>query len=73
MLEKYARGLANQTQAFMILMGYVMAYAAFFVVLVEYGGTSPSLKVMQWALILPPIAYAVAIAVANISQARNPT
>lgn len=73
MLSKYAWGVAKLAQAFMAIMGYVMAYVAFFIVLVEYGGTSPSLKVMQWALLLPPIAYVVGVSVANISQARNPT
>lgn len=71
MLAKYSRAVVNQARGFMIMMGYIMALAAFFVTLAQLGDITPALKVTMWALLAVPIVYALAVTVESLTKNRE--
>lgn len=73
MLAEYARVVTNRAQAFMILMGYIMALAAFFVTLAQIGEITQSMRVLMYALLAVPILSTLAAGVESIASAREHT
>jgi len=71
MLDSITRGVINQARGFMILMGYIMALAAFFVTLAQIGDITLELRVLMWALMAVPIAYVIATTVESIRQTAS--
>jgi len=67
-LADLPRAIIERAQAFMVIVGYLMALAAFFVTLSQLGDISLELRVVMWALLAVPILYALALSAEQIRQ-----
>lgn len=70
-MMNYLRHIQSTMRELMVMLGYVMALAAFFVVMAEFGEMTTVLEWSFWALVAVPLVYAVAQTALSIKQIRK--